>query len=95
MHLADRVYDIGFLAAELKHHFAWRLHTAEAADPFIDHFLYAYCEGSSDPDAVFVKISGRNPFYMALGEIRVARNSWLPQKHRVWLIEEALRCLKR
>ena len=95
MRLADRVFDIGFLAAELKHHFALRICHAEVAERFIDHFLHAYCEGFSDPNAVFGKISGRNPFYMALGEIRIARNSWLPQKHRVWLIEEALRCLKR
>ena len=31
MHLADRVYDIGFLAAELKHHFACRIQNALAA----------------------------------------------------------------
>jgi len=94
MQLADRVYDIGFLCAELKHHFALRLLNANLAERFITHFLHAYCEVFSDPNAVFVKISERNPFYMALGEIRIVRNSWLPQKHRVWLIEEALRCLK-
>ncbi len=95
MRLADRAYDIGFLAAELKHHFAWRLHNAAFAERFIDHFLHAYCEGLSHPDEAFRKISDRNPFYMALGEIRIARNSWLPKQHRLWLIQEALRCLKR
>lgn len=95
MHCGDRVYDIGFLAAELKHHFAWRIQNAKLSERFIDHFLHAYCEGFEDAGAVFREISGRNPFYMALGEIRIARNGWLPEKHRAWLIEEALRCLKR
>lgn len=95
MHCDDRAYDIGLLAAELKHHFAWRIRSAQLSEPFIDHLLHAYCEGFPDPTAVFREISTRNPFYMALGEIRIARNRWLPKKHRVWLIEEALRCLKR
>lgn len=95
MHLSDRAYDIGFLAAELKHHFALRIQRPGTAEQFIDYFLHAYCEGFSDPKAVFEKIAERNPFYMALGEVRIARNSWLPQEHRLWLIEEALRCLKQ
>ena len=95
MHCGDRVYDLGFLAAELKHHFAWRIHDANISECFIDHLLHAYCEGFEDASAVFREISARNPFYMALGEIRIARNSWLPEKHRAWLIGEALRCLKR
>lgn len=95
MHRGDRTYDLGLLAAELMHHFAWRIHNAKLSERFIDHLLHAYCEGFEDADAVFKEISARNPFYMALGEIRIARNRWLPEKHRDWLIEEALRCLNR
>jgi hypothetical protein len=95
MHPADCVYDIGFLAAELKHHFAWQLIQSNAAEPFISHFLQSYCEGFPDSEAVFTAITQRNPFYMALGELRIARNPWLPLKHRTWLIEEALRCIRR
>lgn len=95
MHRGKRQYDIGFLSAELKHHFAWRIHNAELAERFIDHFLHAYCAEFSDPNTVFEEVSAQNPFYMALGEFRIARNRWLPEKHRVWLIKEALRCLKR
>lgn len=95
MHCGDRLYDIGLVAAELKHHFAWRIHDAQLSERFIEHFFHAYCEGFHDSRRVFEGISARNPFYMALGEIRIARNFWLPEKHRAWLIGEALRCLKR
>lgn len=93
MHLADRVYDIGFLCAELKHHFALRLLDANLAERFITHFLHAYCKNFSDPESEFKSITGRNQFYMALGEMRIARNTYLPQNHRTWLVEEAYRCL--
>jgi len=94
MHLADRVYDIGFLCAELKHHFALRLLDANLAERFITHFLHAYCENFPDPYSEFKRITERNPFYMAMGEMRIARNSYLSQNHRSWLVKEAYRCLK-
>jgi len=95
MHLGDRMVDIGMLAAELKHHFAWRILNADAAESFITHFLKTYCAQFSDPETVFKKITLRNRFYMALGEIRIARNPWLTLQHRTWLTEEARRCLRR
>lgn len=94
MHLADRVYDVGMLAAELRHHFAWRVYQADAAEPFISRLLWAYCEDFPDPEAGFRAISDRNRFYMALGELRIARNPWLPWEHRKWLAHEACRCLQ-
>ena len=94
MRFADPVYDLGFLAAELKHHFALRILKADAAEPFIAHFFRAYCEKFPDPGSVFSAITHRNRFYMALGELRIARNIWLPLGHRKWLVEEAFRCLR-
>ena len=41
MHPSDRTYDIGFIAAELKHHFAWRILQADAAESFIRYFFDA------------------------------------------------------
>ena len=95
MHPADGVYDVGMLAAELKHHFAWRRLQAHEAERFISHFFRAYCEGFPNPQKAFRAITQRNRFYMALGEVRIARNPWLSQAHRDWLIEEALRCLQQ
>jgi aminoglycoside phosphotransferase (APT) family kinase protein len=94
MHHSDRAYDIGMLAAELKHHFAWRVLKADAAEPHISRFIRAYCESFSDHDAVFKAITHRNQFYMALGELRIARNDWVPWEHRKWLVDEARRCLR-
>jgi hypothetical protein len=31
---------------------------------------------------------------MGLGELRIARNEWLPWEHRKWLTTEAHRCLQ-
>jgi len=93
MHLGDAMCDIGMLAAELKHHFAWRILNADAAEPFITHFFKTYCAQFPDPETVFKQVTLRNRFYMALGEVRIARNSWLPLQHRTWLTEEARRCL--
>ena len=34
-----------------------------------------------------------NPFYMALAELRIARNAYLSWDYRRWLVAEARRCL--
>jgi aminoglycoside phosphotransferase len=95
MHVGDPVYDVGLLVAELKHHFALRILCSEAAEPFISHFLHSYARHSSVTEAHFDWLAFRSRFYMALGELRIARNSWLPRGHRNWLIAEAHRCLRR
>lgn len=94
MQYSDRVYDIGMLTAELKHHFAWRILQAYAAEPFIGHFLKSYCESFVDNESAFKSVAFRNRFYMALGELRIARNDWLAWEHRKRLADEALRCLR-
>jgi len=94
MRPADRVHDVGVLMAELKHHFAWRTRRADAAEPFIGYFLRAYCEDFPDPESTFDAVTRRNQFYMALGELRIARNEWLNWEHRKWLVDEARRCLQ-
>ena len=95
MRMADCLVDISMLAAELKHHFAWRILKAEAAEPLINRFFKIYCAQFPDPEAAFEQMTLRNRFYMALNEIRIARNSWVTTAHRQWLVEEAQRCLYR
>jgi len=94
IHLADRAYDVGMLAAELWHQFAWRVCQADAAEPFIDHLLWTYCACFPDQQRVFRNVTHRSRFYMALGELRIARNPWLPWEHRKWLVHEACQCLQ-
>jgi hypothetical protein len=93
MKWADRCWDLGFIVAELKHHFMWRMGDKWAAEPFIGHFLWQYA--ASYKDGQFFSILTRKiPLYMALGLLRIARNSWLDDQHRRNLISEAELCLK-
>lgn len=91
--LADPAHDTGFVMAELKHHFALRIYNAAAAEPLIGNFLDSYEREAERSIDDLEDLSFRSRFYMALGELRIARNPWLPLAHRRWLAAEALRCL--
>jgi aminoglycoside phosphotransferase (APT) family kinase protein len=93
-HVGDPTHDLGLLAAELKHHFALRIHQAAAAEPFISHFLKRYGFHAGLSSATFERLTFRSRFHMAMGELRIARNPWLPHGHRRWLAWEACRCLR-
>jgi len=93
MKWADRCWDLGFIAAELKHHFMWRKHDDWAAEPFIGHFLWQYAVHKGDTQ-FFRAITRKLPLYMALGLLRIARHSWLGEPHRKGLIMEAEKCLR-
>lgn len=90
---ADRCWDLGFMAAELKHHFLWRTGDDWAAEPFIGHFLERYSAACGN-HGLFHGVTRRLPLYMALGLMRIARNTWLDPQYRVNLLREARRCLK-
>jgi aminoglycoside phosphotransferase (APT) family kinase protein len=91
---ADRVFDTGRIAGELKHFFMRASGNAQAAEPFIGHFLWEYACHFPDRDSAFASISGRTPFYMGLTLLRIARNSWVDHDHRRRLINEARACLR-
>jgi hypothetical protein len=93
MKWADRCWDLGFIVAELKHHFMWRMGDRWAAEPFIGHFLWQYATNYTDRQ-FFHTLTRKIPLYMALGLLRIARNSWLDDTHRKNLITEAMRCLE-
>ncbi len=93
MKRADRCWDLGFIAAELKHHFL--LHTGDGlkAEPFIGHFLWEY-SAHFGGHHFFHSVTDKLPLYMTLGLLRIARNSWLSKSYRKHLVEEAVLCLK-
>jgi hypothetical protein len=93
MKWADRCWDLGFIAAELKHHFMWRAGDGLKAEPYIGHFLWEYALAFGDI-SLFYRITRRLPLYMALGLLRIARNNWLNEQYRYQLIGEAKSCLK-
>jgi aminoglycoside phosphotransferase (APT) family kinase protein len=92
---ADRVFDTGRIAGELKHFFMRATGNKYAADPFIGHFLWEYACHFPDRDSAFRSITGRTPFYMGLTLLRISRNTWVEPEYRRRLINEAKECLRR
>ncbi len=92
---ADRVFDTGRIAGELKHFFMQATGDINAAEPFIGHFLWEYACHFPDRGSAFRSISGRTPFYMGITLLRIARNSWIKPDYRRRLINEAKECLRR
>lgn len=92
---ADRVFDTGRIAGELKHFFMLATGDKNAAEPFIGHFLWEYACRFPDPGIAFRSITGRTPFYMGITLLRIARNSWIKPDYRRRLINEAKECLRR
>lgn len=93
MKKGDSAFDIGMVCGELKHAFLWRTGDPFAAEPFIRYFLDSYAGCCIDPGSAFRAITRRNPFYMALTELRIARNDYLHWDYRKRLVHEAKECL--
>jgi aminoglycoside phosphotransferase (APT) family kinase protein len=91
---ADRVFDTGRIAGELKHFFMRARGNPHAADPFIGHFLWEYACHFPDRHSAFNSITRRIPFYMGMTLLRIARNSWVEAEYRRRLINEAKACLR-
>lgn len=94
MKLADRVFDVGRVAAEIKHFFMQNAGHKHLSEPFIGHFLWEYASHFPDRYAAFASITSRMPFYMGVTLLRIARNPWIPAEHRRQLIDEAKNTLR-
>lgn len=94
MRRADRALDLGMVCGELKHAFLWRTGNPHASEPFIRQFLRHYARHFPSPHEAFREITRRVPFYMALTELRIARNDWLEWRYRKRLAWEAHECLR-
>lgn len=90
---ADRLWDLSWVAGELKHTWGLRTGYLDGAEPAIGHFFAAYFRALPADTALERRIFACNPFYMALAELRIARNGYLPWEHRRTLVAEAGRCL--
>jgi len=91
---ADRVFDLGRVAGEIKHFFMQHTGDRMKAEPFIGHFLWEYSCHFPNRDTVFASITRRIPFYMGLTMLRIARNSWITTKYRRQLFNEAKKTLR-
>jgi aminoglycoside phosphotransferase len=93
LRLADRLFDLSWVAGELKHAWGWRFHDFSGSEWAIQAFFRAYLDALPADAHLTRRIYRLNPFYMALAELRIARNAYLAWDYRRALIEEARRCL--
>lgn len=91
---ADRIFDVGRIAGELKHFFLMNYPDKFAAEPFIGHFLWEYATHFPDREQAFLSVTKRVPFYMGLTLLRIARNFWIDRNYRLQLINEAKKCFQ-
>lgn len=93
LRMADRLWDLSWLAGEFKHAWGWRTGKAAAAEAAIGHFFRAYLAALPGGPQLAERLFLLNPFYMALAELRIARNHFLSYDYRRWLVAEARSCL--
>ncbi|MFA5109766.1 MAG: phosphotransferase, partial [Desulfobaccales bacterium] len=93
LRLGDRLWDLSWLAGELKHAWGWRTGNPHGAEEAIGHFFRAYLAAAHLEPALIRRVYGLNPLYMALAELRIARNLYLTRDYRRELVAEARRCL--
>lgn len=90
----DRAFDLGFVAAELKHLFWYHTGRSFASEPYIQYLYSSYFDclpvGADD----FTSLTTRGRFYMGCIEMRIARNTWLDLGYRRSLAADAVNCLK-
>jgi aminoglycoside phosphotransferase len=91
--VADRLWDLSWVAGEVKHAWGWRTGDLSGAEPYIRHFLASYLNAVQAAPELSQRVFRLNPFYMALAELRIARNGYLSWTYRLTLIAEARRCL--
>lgn len=90
---ADRAWDLGCMAAELKHLFWWYRGDPGAGEPYIRHFYDAYAACLPPGTEDFACLTARGGFFMACCELRTSRNAWLDLGYRRELINHAEACL--
>jgi aminoglycoside phosphotransferase len=90
---SDRLWDLSWVAGELRHAWGWRTADFSGSEGAIRHFFRMYLAAIGPDPALTRRLFGLNPFYMALAELRIARNLYLTREYRRELVAEARRCL--
>ena len=86
------LWDVGFICSEIKHYYMWKGKSSYDAEPVVSHFFRVYSDSFGRVD--FKLLSDYLPFFMAMGYMRISRNTWLHDDHRMRLLEEAINCLE-
>jgi aminoglycoside phosphotransferase len=90
----DRLFDLSWVAGELRHAWGWRGRDFGESEAVIQHFFRSYLDALPRDAILTRRIYALNPLYMALAELRIARNAYLSREYRRALVAEAQRCLK-
>jgi aminoglycoside phosphotransferase len=93
LRVGDRLWDLSWVAGELKHAWGWRRADFSGSEAAIGHFFRRYLTAAGLDPASTRRLFSLNPFYMALAELRIARNLYLTRDYRRELVAEARRCL--
>jgi len=93
LRIGDRLWDLSWVAGELKHAWGWRTADFGGSEAAIGHFFRMYLTAAGLDPALTRRLFSLNPFYMALAELRIARNLYLSRDYRRELVAEARRCL--
>jgi aminoglycoside phosphotransferase (APT) family kinase protein len=93
LRLGDRLFDLSWVAGELRHAWGWRGRGFEAGEEAVRLFFRAYLKALGADAALTRRVYALNPFTMALAELRIARNAYLAWDYRRSLVREALACL--
>jgi hypothetical protein len=93
LRVADRLWDLSWVAGELKNAWGWRTGNLAGGEAAVRRFFAAYLAAWGADGSLAHRVYHVNPFYMALAELRMARNNYLSWDYRLNLIAEARRCL--
>jgi hypothetical protein len=88
------MFDVGRVTGELQHAFMIATGDKRRAEPFIGHFLWEYSCHFPDRRRAFESITARNPYYMGLNLLRIARNNYINDEYATRLVVQA-KCLLR
>jgi len=89
----DRLFDLSWVAGELRHAWGWRGRDFGESEIVIQCFFRSYLDALPGDADLTRRIYALNPLYMALAELRIARNAYLSWGYRRALVAEAQRCL--
>src|SRR3989339_401384 len=81
-------WDRSWVAGELKHAWGWRTADFSGSEAAIGHFFRMYRAAAGLDPALTRRLFSLNPFYMALAELRIARNLYLSRDYRRELVAE-------
>jgi hypothetical protein len=90
----DRLFDLSWVAGELRHAWGWRGRDFGESEAVIQYFFRSYLDALPGDAILTQRIYALNPLYMSLAEMRIARNSYLSWEYRRALVAEAHRCLE-